>query len=427
MAITCERVKLTKPVADNATPAIVNGKVRQKLYLDTTLRGFGLCVGIQSKTFFAQRELRGKTIRYTIGRYGVFTVDQARQEARQKLAQMARGENPVEVERKKRFQVITLAEAWALKADRLKSEGKSPKTLARYEHTVHLYLKDWLNRSLVSITREEVRLKHKKIAEDVATGKYRLNDKGMPGPRVNCPGKNTANDVMRVFRAIWNSARRQHEELPLSPTSNIDKFKLIPPNSALPKEILRVWYQAVKSSKNTVRRDALLLMLFSGLRRTNASEIRWTDVDFERKALFIPKPKSGRAFYLPLTNYLIELLKNRQRENAEFAPFSPWVFPAESASGHLEEPRLEVSGVDWSPHDLRRTFITVAESLDISHYALKALVNHSLPNNDITGAYISMDVERLRTPMQAITDSLLTICEGQNTPIVVPISHGKEA
>jgi integrase len=168
-------------------------------------------------------------------------------------------------------------------------------------------------------------------------------------------------------------------------------------------------------------------MLFSGLRRTNASEIRWTDVDFERKALFIPKPKSGRAFYLPLSNYLLELLQNRQQENAEFAPSSPWVFPAESASGHLEEPRLEVPGVDWSPHDLRRTFITVAEGLDISYYALKSLVNHSQPNNDVTAGYISMDVERLRAPMQAITDKLLTICEGPKTPRVVPIRLGKEA
>jgi integrase len=422
MAITSERIKLTKPVADNATPAIVNGKVRQKLYLDTTLRGFGLCVGSQSKTFFAQRELRGKTIRYTIGRYGVFTVDQARQEARQKLAQMARGENPVEEERKKRAQGLTLEEAWKLEADTLRSKGRSQKTLARYEHTVHLYLKGWLKKNLVSITREDVRLKHKQIAEDVAAGKYARGR-----IRTNSPGFNTANDVMRVLRAIWNRARRQHPELPESPTVNVDWFNMVAPRSALTAETLNIWYQAVKSSKNTVRRDALLLMLFSGLRRTNASEIRWTDVDFERKALFIPKPKSGRAFYLPLSNYLLELLQNRQQENAEFAPSSPWVFPAESASGHLEEPRLEVPGVDWSPHDLRRTFVTVAEGLDISYYALKSLVNHSQPNNDVTAGYISMDVERLRAPMQAITDKLLTICEGPKTPRVVPIRLGKEA
>ncbi len=31
-------------------------------------------------------------------------------------------------------------------------------------------------------------------------------------------------------------------------------------------------------------------------------------------------------------------------------------------------------------HDLRRTFITIAESLDISAYAVKRLANHKMAN-----------------------------------------------
>ena len=54
-------------------------------------------------------------------------------------------------------------------------------------------------------------------------------------------------------------------------------------------------------------------------------------------------------------------------------------------------------------HDLRRTFITIAESLDISSYAVKRLVNHSMAN-DVTAGYIVWDVERIRKPMQQITD-----------------------
>ena len=57
-------------------------------------------------------------------------------------------------------------------------------------------------------------------------------------------------------------------------------------------------------------------------------------------------------------------------------------------------------------HDLRRTFITIAESLDISAYALKRLMNHKM-NGDITASYIVTDVERLRKPMQKITDYIL--------------------
>jgi len=349
---------------------------------------------------------------------------------------MARGENPNEEKRKIQARGFTLAQAWILEEDTLRAKGRSPKTLDRYEHTVNLYLKGWLKKPLAEITREDVRLKHKQIAEDVAAGKYA---KGRT--RTNSPGFNTANDVMRVLRAIWNRARRQHPELPEAPTINVDWFTMTPPRTALTAETLRVWYQAVIGGKNTVRRDALLLMLFSGLRRTNASEVRWTDVNLENRSLYIPKPKGGSSFTLPLSDYLIELFERRKQENVDYLlelleqrkednaeRFRPWVFPADSESGHLEEPRLDVPGVDWSPHDLRRTFITVAEGLDISHYALKSLVNHSQPNSDVTSGYISMDVERLRAPMQIITNKLRAICEGPGTPgVVVPIRREKEA
>jgi integrase len=67
---------------------------------------------------------------------------------------------------------------------------------------------------------------------------------------------------------------------------------------------------------------------------------------------------------------------------------------------------MEESGVKFTIHDLRRTFITVAESLDISAYALKRLLNHKM-GNDVTAGYIIIDAERLRVPMQKITDHLL--------------------
>ena len=58
-------------------------------------------------------------------------------------------------------------------------------------------------------------------------------------------------------------------------------------------------------------------------------------------------------------------------------------------------------------HTLRRTFATTAERLDVSHYALKRLLNHST-SNDVTAGYIVIDVERLRTPVQRISDYLVT-------------------
>ena len=92
-----------------------------------------------------------------------------------------------------------------------------------------------------------------------------------------------------------------------------------------------------------------------------------------------------------------------------------WVFPANSRSGHIEEPRhyLEqvaaATGIVVSVHDLRRTFVSVAESTEMSVFALKALVNHSL-NGDVTAGYVQHSVERLRVPAQRVADELRRLC-----------------
>lgn len=63
-------------------------------------------------------------------------------------------------------------------------------------------------------------------------------------------------------------------------------------------------------------------------------------------------------------------------------------------------------------HDLRRTFLTVAERLSLSYVTLKKLANHS-GTNDTTFGYVVVDVERLREPMQKITNELLNLCRAR--------------
>lgn len=74
----------------------------------------------------------------------------------------------------------------------------------------------------------------------------------------------------------------------------------------------------------------------------------------------------------------------------------------------------KASGVNFTTHDLRRTFITLAESLDIPAYALKRLLNHSI-EGDVTGGYIIIDAERLRGPVDRIAERILEIVHEQGT------------
>jgi hypothetical protein len=70
---------------------------------------------------------------------------------------------------------------------------------------------------------------------------------------------------------------------------------------------------------------------------------------------------------------------------------------------------------------LRRTFITTAESLDISVYALKRLLNHRVSQSDVTAGYIVTNVERLRAPMRKIETHLLRLANRQPRAEVIEI------
>ena len=85
---------------------------------------------------------------------------------------------------------------------------------------------------------------------------------------------------------------------------------------------------------------------------------------------------------------------------------------------------IEKTGMPFAMHDLRRTFVTIAESLDISSYAVKALVNHK-QGDDVTSGYIQLNVERLRQPMQTITDFMLKSAGLKQSADVVPLKQNR--
>ena len=102
------KVKLTRINVER----ILFSKKGQDVYVDTELAGFGLCVGKSKKTYFVKRQVNGKTLKVTIGPHGVYSPEQARKEAQQLLAKLARGENPNEDKKTEKVKGITLQEAF---------------------------------------------------------------------------------------------------------------------------------------------------------------------------------------------------------------------------------------------------------------------------------------------------------------------------
>jgi integrase len=140
--------------------------------------------------------------------------------------------------------------------------------------------------------------------------------------------------------------------------------------------------------------------------------LRWEEnIDLAGKYLRIDASitKNHKEHRLPLSDYLYDLLSKRREK---LKGKSEYVFPGHKKGSYLKEPKgvvkkvAEASGVKFMLHDLRRTFITFAEALDIPAYTLKKLINHST-RSDVTGGYIVIDMERLREPMQRITDYIL--------------------
>jgi len=157
--------------------------------------------------------------------------------------------------------------------------------------------------------------------------------------------------------------------------------------------------------------DYLLFMLLTGLRRNEAAKLEWRCVFREDGFFVILQTKNHQPHRLPLSDCLQTLLDRRWRLR-----LNEYVFPGHPNRGNegclsapvgLMRTIAEQTGVEFSIHDLRRTFASLVEYLDMNDFTVKKLLNHKI-ERDITGGYTSkpFDANRLRKPMQQIAAQL---------------------
>ncbi|MBX9676140.1 MAG: integrase family protein [Methylotenera sp.] len=386
----------------------------QMIYRDSDLMGFCLRVGTKTKIYFVESKLRTKTLRVTIGRHDVFSLDDARTQAKVYLADIARGHNPLDAEKARKSLQVTLS---SVLDDYIETRvNLKASTIEDYRRTFKQYLGDWQNKPLIDVTKDMVEAKFRKIGED--------------SPAM-------ANKTMRNFRAVVNYAMFKYENtngdsiFRVNPVNRLTQlrawYRVNRRNTLIKNHELAAWYSAVMNLKNdtiapnreTIR-DFLLFLLFTGLRRSEAANLKWSNVDFKDKSFLIKDTKNHDDHQLPMTTFLFDMLVRRKTQAT-----TQYVFANETGKGGLTDPKKQIrnvvneSGVSFSSHDLRRTFITIAESLDIPAYALKKLLNHRM-QNDVTAGYIIMDVGRLRAPMQKITDYILScVCEKEKAVVIL--------
>lgn len=399
-------MKITKLSVDKlAIPeAQIKNRTAQKRFYDESMKGFGVRVTSGgTKAFFIEKWVNNKLRRITIGHYPHLTVEQARKEAQKLLGQIAVGIDPVAEKKEKKAKSVTLKEVFAEYLNARKALKLT--TVLDYQRIMKESFLDWQNKPILDITKDRVAARHSHLGER---------------------SEARANLSMRFLRALFNFAAGQYEdakgrslilENPVKRLSHTRAWYRVERRQTIIKSHqLADWYDALmgiqderSTAKSAILRDYFLLILFTGLRRDEALRLTWDQVDLKAKTLTIKDTKNHQKHILPLSDFLYNLLKSRQINSA-----TKFVFPGEGKTGYIVEPRkvmqkvINQSGVSFTLHDLRRTFITIAESLDIPAYALKRLLNHKM-NHDVTAGYIIMDVERLRGPMQMITDHLLRL------------------
>ena len=417
------------------TKKFVEAVSHPALYSDSELKGFRLKVTeAGAKVYLVYGKVRGhrKPIKVTIGKHGQklpdgssLTAEKARDRAEIIRGKMLSGINP-NLESKKEVAAIQAEEAQNETAKQIREltlskvfneylNEKQLKVSTKYvyEKDLNKSLKEWLNKPLIDIYEEDISEKHRQLSKEH-------------------PGQ--ANHVMRILRAVFNFAINKYKSTDRRATftnnpvkclsANRNWNKLKPRQRLIKDHELKPLYESIKFIKHTNTQDYLLVLLLTGLRADEAASLQWSQVDRQSRTLTVLDTKNGSEHTLPLTPFLESLFAARwKKRNGEH------IFHGSGKTGYTADYRHQIDKVvekcrellndsdeenygsakefDFSPHDLRRTFTTVAARL-LPDYVVKRLTNH-IDRADITQShYVHVAIENLRNPMNVVNDFILS-------------------
>ena len=363
-------------------------------------------LGSNIKRYIFQTKVGGKTMRVTIGKVNVWSIDEAKAEARRLQVEIDKGNDPrqqivdenvakvakklankIEAEAKlieDKRNTLTLGMVWPLYID------------ARRKRWSEWSIRDHENIALVGGAKK---IRGNGLTEDAPLASL-LNVRlsALTGIRIaewlakEAETRPTrAALAFRLLSGFINWCDSQVEYAGLVPT-NVCKARQVRdemPSSntkagdCLQREQLTLWFKFVSMLNSRVQSIYLQSLLLTGARRRELAELKWVDVDFKWQSMTIRDKVEGERT-IPLTPYVASLLlelkrinetppniralRNLEEQGKKFIP-SIWVFSSPtSTNGHIEEPRqahkraLVAAGLpDLTIHGLRRSFGSLAE------------------------------------------------------------------
>lgn len=422
-------LRLTKTVIDAAEPRA--DRPNSDLYLwdggKGSVSGFGFKVTpAGGRSFVFQYRMRGAKSdrRYKIGRYGDWTVDTARDRARELRRMVDASVDPLEhdkaqakaVERAKRdavdraFDVV--ADGWLedYKVERRqngarKGRVRSEATITMVDGAVTFLKKQFGNRRIDEI--EDV---------DITTAIGKIAAAKMA----------TRRNTFASARILWRWAKRQrliienpfdHLDAPAAPQSR---------DRVLSDAEMQVLWMATYKQAYPFGPSYRLLAL-TGQRVDEVGGMEWSELDRQARVWLIPsvRTKNGVTHRVPLSDAAIAELD-------ALAPKGKWpakglVFTVTGKtpiSGHSRAKRrldadmaalaLDMerdAPVAWRTHDLRRTVATGFQKLGVRFEVTEAVLNHvSGSRGGIAGVYQQHDwADEKRAALEAWAEHLLSL------------------
>lgn len=382
---------------------------KQKRYIchDTHNKSNGLKIEVMpsGKKFFRLKlKFNAKTRSFSLGEFGLMTLEEARNKAREHQSLLHQGIDP-NIEKKSRLaKQVTLKEIFD---HYLKSKSLSNATIKGYQISLKNVLNPLSKKIISEISYDMILKLHQDYSQK---------------------SKSESNRAMRLLRALFYFAMdelKDYKNQPIileNPVKKLFKNGFVKPLerkvSHLEDDQLKTFINYLLDMAKDEKEypfyrsgsDLLLIMLFHGTRVEETRKIKKEMVDLKYKRFWLTQTKAKRKLWLPMTSFSEQIFKRR----FELAGTSEYLFPSvkdpNKALSDTKKPLNSLfneTGIRITPHDLRRTFMTIGSRLNIGPYTLKQLANHSLNQNDVTAGYVIQNADELREPSETITKFLL--------------------
>jgi integrase len=121
------------------------------------------------------------------------------------------------------------------------------------------------------------------------------------------------------------------------------------------------------------------VLLLTAQRRGEVTNMRWSEIDFDRAVWVIPgaKAKNGLAHEVPLSSPVVELLQSVPRfQGSDFVFTTTGTTPVSGLGKAKYRVERAVGTFDWWTHDLRRTAASGMARLGIAPHVVEKVLNH---------------------------------------------------